>query len=202
MRWPAPASPRPIARQTSRRGTTRSMRRRSRRPRRWPPRGWTSRRPRALFKDLEADIVRNAILDTGLRIDGRDTTDRAADHRRGRRAAARPRLGAVHPRRDPGVLRRHARHRPGRADHRRAGGRVPRALHAALQLPALLGGRGRPHGLARAGARSATASSPGGRSTRCCRRRTGSPTRCAWSRRSPRATAPPRWRRSAAARSR
>jgi polyribonucleotide nucleotidyltransferase len=26
-----------------------------------------------LFKDLEADIVRNAILDTGLRIDGRDT---------------------------------------------------------------------------------------------------------------------------------
>ncbi len=28
---------------------------------------------KALFKDLEADIVRNAILDTGLRIDGRDT---------------------------------------------------------------------------------------------------------------------------------
>jgi polyribonucleotide nucleotidyltransferase len=28
---------------------------------------------RAKFKDLEADIVRNAILDTGLRIDGRDT---------------------------------------------------------------------------------------------------------------------------------
>ena len=27
----------------------------------------------ALFKDLEADIVRNAILDTGMRIDGRDT---------------------------------------------------------------------------------------------------------------------------------
>src|ERR1017187_9801555 len=28
---------------------------------------------RAKFKDLEADIVRNAILDTGLRIDGRET---------------------------------------------------------------------------------------------------------------------------------
>jgi len=28
---------------------------------------------KAKFKDLEADIVRNAILDTGLRIDGRDT---------------------------------------------------------------------------------------------------------------------------------
>src|SRR5580692_2403775 len=28
---------------------------------------------KALFQDLEADIVRNAILDTGMRIDGRDT---------------------------------------------------------------------------------------------------------------------------------
>ncbi len=28
---------------------------------------------KGLFKDLEADIVRNAILDTGIRIDGRDT---------------------------------------------------------------------------------------------------------------------------------
>ena len=65
---------------------------------------------------------------------------------RGRRAAARPRLGAVHPRRDPGAGRRHARHRPGRADHRRARGRVPLALHAALQFPALCDRRGRPHG--------------------------------------------------------
>ena len=106
------------------------------------------RRRRSVFHDLEADIVRNAILDTGMRIDGRDTTHRAADHRRGRHPAARARLRAVHPRRDPGVLRRHARHRPGRADHRRARGRVPRALHAALQFPAVFGGRGRPHGLA------------------------------------------------------
>ena len=30
-------------------------------------------RAKALFKDLEADIVRNAVLDTGWRIDGRDT---------------------------------------------------------------------------------------------------------------------------------
>src|SRR5690606_26103475 len=28
---------------------------------------------KGLLKDLEADVVRNAILDTGLRIDGRDT---------------------------------------------------------------------------------------------------------------------------------
>ena len=45
----------------------------SRLPRRWPPRGWTRRRRSTLFHDLEADIVRNAILDTGMRIDGRDT---------------------------------------------------------------------------------------------------------------------------------
>ena len=36
-------------------------------------RRWTPRRRKGLFKDLEADIVRNAILDTGMRIDGRDT---------------------------------------------------------------------------------------------------------------------------------
>ena len=37
--------------------------------------------------------------------------DRAPDHRQGRRAAAYPRLGAVHPRRDPGAGRHDARHR-------------------------------------------------------------------------------------------
>ena len=35
--------------------------------------GLDAERAKPLFKDLEADIVRNAILDTGLRIDGRDT---------------------------------------------------------------------------------------------------------------------------------
>ena len=35
--------------------------------------GADAERAKPLFKDLEADIVRNAILDTGLRIDGRDT---------------------------------------------------------------------------------------------------------------------------------
>ena len=50
----------------------------------------------------------------------------------------------------------------------------------------------------RAAARSATASSPGARSIRCCRRRRSSPTRCASSRRSPKSTARRRWRRCAA----
>ncbi len=35
--------------------------------------GIDAEKAKGLFKDLEADIVRNAILDTGLRIDGRDT---------------------------------------------------------------------------------------------------------------------------------
>jgi polyribonucleotide nucleotidyltransferase len=35
--------------------------------------GLDAEKVKGLFKDLEADIVRNAILDTGLRIDGRDT---------------------------------------------------------------------------------------------------------------------------------
>ncbi len=35
--------------------------------------GHSAERAKPLFKALEADIVRNAILDTGLRIDGRDT---------------------------------------------------------------------------------------------------------------------------------
>jgi polyribonucleotide nucleotidyltransferase len=35
--------------------------------------GIDAEKAKGLFKELEADIVRNAILDTGLRIDGRDT---------------------------------------------------------------------------------------------------------------------------------
>jgi polyribonucleotide nucleotidyltransferase len=35
--------------------------------------GHTAEAAKGMFKELEADIVRNAILDTGLRIDGRDT---------------------------------------------------------------------------------------------------------------------------------
>ena len=35
--------------------------------------GLDAEKAKAMFKDLEADIVRNAVLDTGLRIDGRDT---------------------------------------------------------------------------------------------------------------------------------
>ena len=74
MRWPAPDWPRPIAR-PDKQARARQGRcgARSRWSTRWRPTGWTPRRRRPLFQDLEADIVRNAILDTGMRIDGRDT---------------------------------------------------------------------------------------------------------------------------------
>ena len=128
--------------------------------------------------------------------------DRPPDRLRGRRPAARPRLVAVHARRDAGARGRDARHRRGRAVHRRARRHLQGALPAPLQLPALFASA-RPAAWApRAAARSATASSPGARSVRCCRRRTSSPTRSASCRRSPSRTARPRWPRSAAARCR
>ena len=68
-----------------------------------------------LFKEVEKDIVRGAILETGLRIDGRDTK------------TVRPIAAEV------GVLpRAHGSALPGRAGDRRARGRVPREFHAAL----------------------------------------------------------------------
>ena len=104
----------------------------------------------AVFKELEAKIVRWNILDTGRRIDGRDVKTVRPIAVRGRRAAPRPRLGAVHPRRDPGVRGGDARHRRGRAVHRRAGRHLQGELPAALQFPALLGRRDRPDRVARA----------------------------------------------------
>ena len=75
--------------------------------------------------------------------------DRAPDRVRSRRAAAHPWLGAVHARRDPGAGRGDARHRRGRAVHRRAAGHLQGNVPAALQLPAVLGRRDRAHRRAR-----------------------------------------------------
>ncbi len=75
----------------------------------------------AQFKKLEKDIVRNGILDTKKRIDGRDTETVRPIVVRGRRFAACSRQCALHPRRDPGPGGGNPRHRPGRADHRQPG---------------------------------------------------------------------------------
>ena len=61
------------------------------------------------------------------------------DQHRSRRAAAHPRLVGVPARRDPGAGDRDARHRRGSAEGRNGRRRDVEALHAALQLPAVLG---------------------------------------------------------------
>ena len=61
------------------------------------------------------------------------------DHLRSRPAAARARLGPVYPRRNAGAGHAHARHQGRQAAPRSAvRGRSLQALHAALQLPAVL----------------------------------------------------------------
>ena len=112
-------------------------------------RAYTKQQFGEVFKDLQAKVVRWNILDTGTRIDGRDVKTVRPIVCGGRLPAAHARLGAVHPRRDAGAGRRDARHRRRRAVCRLARGHLQGALHAALQLPALLGRRDRPHGLAR-----------------------------------------------------
>ena len=99
---------------------------------------------------LEYNIVRRRIIAGEPRIDGRDMHTVRQITRRDRRAATHARLGAVHARRDAGARDDHARHRPRRADHRCARRRAQRAVHAALQLPAVLGGRDRHDGFAEA----------------------------------------------------
>ena len=78
--------------------------------------GLDAEKAKGLFKELEADIVRNAILDTGLRIDGRDTkTVRPIIAEVG--VLPRAHGSALFTRGETQALvRRDARHRPGRAD--------------------------------------------------------------------------------------
>ena len=134
------------------------------------------------------------------RIDGRDLKTVRPIVVGSRHPAAHPRLGAVHPRRDAGARGRHARHRRGRAVCRQRS-------TARTRRPSCCTTTSRPTRSVkpaawarRAAAKSATASSPGAPSARCCRPPSSSPTRCASSPRSPSPTARPRWRRSAAPR--
>ncbi len=68
-----------------------------------------------------------------------------ADLDRGRRRAAHARLGPLHPRPDAGAVRRRARHAEGGDAPRHPRARDAEVLLAPLQLPAVLGGRGRLH---------------------------------------------------------
>ncbi len=93
-----------------------------------------------IFKDLKEKVMRDEILERGQRLDGRRfdeirpiTIDIGV-------LPARARLGGLHPRRDAGARQRDARHRRRRAEDRAGRRRDVQAVHAALQLPAVLGG--------------------------------------------------------------
>ena len=109
------------------------------------PEGEVERRveAKAIFKELKEKVLRDEILERGTRLDGRRFDEIRRDHHRGRRPAARPRLRRVHPRGDAGARHRDARHRRRPAEDRDGRRRDLQALHAPLQLPALLGRRGR-----------------------------------------------------------
>ena len=94
-----------------------------------------SRRP---FRSTTKAMVRTRIVNEGLRIDGRGVTDIRPAVGRGRRAPDGARLRPVPAGRDPGAERHHARHAPHGADARHARRGRPQALHAPLQLPAVL----------------------------------------------------------------
>ena len=112
--------------------------------------------------------VRELVLDDGKRIDGRDTNDDPPHHVRGRRPAARARLGAVPARRDAGARHRDARHQPGRA----AASTRSSATSRSASCCTTTSRRSRPARPSRcaapAAARSATAPWPSARSRACC----------------------------------
>ena len=153
----------------------------------------------AVFKDLEAKIVRWNILDTSKRIDGRDLvtvrpivceagflprTHGSALFTRGETQAI------VSPRSAPARTNSGSTRCRERTKKRSCCTTISRRIRSA-----------RPAGSARpAVVKSAMASSPGARSARCCRPRRSSPIPSAWCRRSPSRTVRRRWRRCAAPR--
>ncbi len=116
---------------------------------------------------VKKKVARVTTLDTQRRIDGRKLDEIRADLVRGRRPALDPRLGPVHPWRDPGPGRRHPRHASTTSrSSTRCCGDMQEALLPALQLPAVLAPARPSRCAARRAARSATASSPSARSRR------------------------------------
>ena len=89
----------------------------------------------AIYKSL----VRQKIAVEKIRPDGRYGDADPADRGRGRRAAAHPRLGPLHPRADADHVAADARHGEGGPADRRPLARAGSPVHAPLQLPALLG---------------------------------------------------------------
>ena len=150
------------------------------------------------FKEAEKDVVRSSILDTEQRIDGRDLktvrpivcevgilprTHGSALFTRGEtQALVVATLGTGEDEQYVDALQ----------------GTYKETFLLHYNFPPYSVGEVGRMSARRAAARSATASSPGARSIRCCRSARASPTRSASCRRSPSRTAPRRWRRCAA----
>ena len=94
---------------------------------------------KAIFKELKEKVLRDEILEHASAPRRPQVRRDPRDHHRSRRAPARPRLGGVHARRNAGARHRHARHCRRSAEDRDGRRRDLQALHAALQLPAVLG---------------------------------------------------------------
>ena len=160
-------------------------------PRRRPPSARRSSRSRSGSSASASRSTRSAPTAAGPR------SGRSAARCGCCRACTAP---ALHPRRDPGADEPRARHHQGGAAHRRPRDRDHQALHPPLQLPALQRGRDRVHARAwaprhrpRRARRAGPAPDDPGRGR--------VPLHAAAGSRPSRATAPRRWRRSAARRS-
>ena len=97
-----------------------------------------------IFKELKEKVLRDEVLEHGVRLDGRKFDEVRPISDRNRRAASHSRLGGLHARRDAGARHLHARHRRRCAEDRELRRRDVEELHAPLQLPAVLGRRSRP----------------------------------------------------------
>ena len=96
------------------------------------------RRSAPRFRSLTKKEVRARVLRDQVRIDGRGPRDIRPLTAEVERAAAGARLGAVRARRDPDPGRHHAEHAAHGADAGHALAGEAQALHAQLQLPAVL----------------------------------------------------------------
>ena len=88
------------------------------------------------FEDLKRKVFRDLSF-TGAAHRRPWSQGHPADHLRSGGAAAHARLGAIHPRRNPGAGSHHVGHHVGRAEGRCLDRRAFQELHAALQFPAV-----------------------------------------------------------------
>ena len=102
-------------------------------------------RAQLAFDKLEKNLIRQRIAVHKKRPDGRSEAEIRRDRHRGRHPAAHARLRAVHARPDAGAVGRRARHDARGDAPGQPRARDVQALLPPLQLPAVLGGRGRLH---------------------------------------------------------